>query len=178
MPTINYVACRPTCHDKLCRKMNLVNTSGLILLVIVGELCLNLSVAEPQRSSRTRDLSDDDIIEALAILLSEEVNREGRQNSEDFERLDLSQEEDRSRLNNQFARQDFEDVLGTCTTTGYEVSTREECEEVNEIKCEPINITKYTVEIVNKCKTQVDQSCNVTYIDVPSQQCQPKPRNR
>ena len=155
--------------------MNLVNTCGLVLLVIVSELCL----ADPQRSSSARDLSDDDIIEALAILLSEEVNREGRQhNSEDFERFDLSEEEDRSRLSNQFARQDFEDVLGTCTTTGYEVSTREECEEVNEIKCEPINITKYTVEIVNKCKTLVDQSCNVTYIDVPSQRCQPKPRNR
>ena len=57
-------------------------------------------------------------------------------------------------------------------------STREECEEVNEIKCEPINITKYNVEIVERCKTLVDETCNVTYIDVPTQECKQKKVNK
>ena len=171
-------------HDiKACRKMTALVNTCLFLLVIVSEFLPNNDniavAAEPQRSSRIKDISDDDILEALAILLSEEVEREARQNGEfeQFDDLD-PEEEERASLNRQLARQDFEDVLGTCTTTGYEVNTREECEEINEIKCEPINITKFNTEIVTRCKTQVDQSCNVTYIDVPSQECQPKPRNR
>ena len=57
-------------------------------------------------------------------------------------------------------------------------STREECEEVNEIKCTPINVTKYDLQIVTRCETQIDKKCNITYIDVPAQDCKPRPRNR
>ena len=57
-------------------------------------------------------------------------------------------------------------------------STREECEEVNEIQCKQINVTKYNLEIVTRCETQIDKSCNVTYIDVPTQECKPRRRNR
>ena len=98
--------------------MNLVSiTSFLVLISSVTDPV----GSEPQQGRRT-EFSDDDIIEALAILLSEveqdEVNqRNGRQQS-GFNFVEFDSEADRSRG---FARQDFEDVLGTCTTTGYEV---------------------------------------------------------
>ena len=121
-----------------------------------------------------KSLSDEDILKALAILLAETEGEELRQG-----RSEVVGEEERQGQGRGLARQgDFEALDGECITTGYEVRTREECEEINEIKCEPINITKFNTEIVTRCKTQVDQSCNVTYIDVPSQECQPKPRNR
>ena len=49
---------------------------------------------------------------------------------------------------------------------------------MNEIQCKQINVTKYNLEIVTKCETQIDKSCNVTYIDVPTQECKPRRRNR
>ena len=86
-------------HDiKACRKMTALVNTCLFLLVIVSEFLPNNDniavAAEPQRSSRIKDISDDDILEALAILLSEEVEREARQNGE-FEQFDdLDPEED------------------------------------------------------------------------------------
>ena len=38
---------------------------------------------------------------------------------------------------------------------------------MNEIKCTPINVTKYDLKIVTRCQTQIDKKCNITYIDVP-----------
>ena len=49
---------------------------------------------------------------------------------------------------------------------------------MNEIKCTPINVTKYELKIVTRCETQIDKKCNITYIDVPAQDCKPRPRNR
>ena len=78
-----------------------------------------------------QDLSDDDIIEALALLLSEtEDGQDRRRGRQEFaggqERpvfnLELDDLElDRASAGRQLSRQDFEDVLGKCTTTGYEV---------------------------------------------------------
>ena len=74
-------------------------------------------------------LSDEDIIEALALLLSETDDRPGRQGRQEFEgqgrpvfNLDPDDlEQDRGYIGRQkSARQDFENVLGECKTTGYE----------------------------------------------------------
>ena len=79
-----------------------------------------------------QELSDDEIIEALALLLSETEDgrqdiRRGRQEFAGGQErpvfnLDLDDLElDRASEGRQLSRQDFEDALGTCTTTGYEV---------------------------------------------------------
>ena len=78
-----------------------------------------------------QELSDDDIIEALALLLSEtEDGQDRRRGRQEFAggqqgpvfNLDLDDLElDRASAGRQLSRQDFEDVLGKCTTTGYEV---------------------------------------------------------
>ena len=79
-----------------------------------------------------QELSDDEIIEALALLLSETEDgrqdiRRGRQEFAGSQErpvfnLDLDDLElDRASAGRQLSRQDFEDALGTCTTTGYEV---------------------------------------------------------
>ena len=39
-------------------------------------------------------------------------------------------------------------------------------------------MTKYNLELVTRCKTEIDKRCNVTYIDVPTQECKPRQRNR
>ena len=71
-----------------------------------------------------------------------------------------------------------QEELSSCNITGYETRIRTECEEVEETQCERNNVTKHRQEIVAKCQTLVDQQCNVTYVDVPTQQCQERPRNR
>ena len=123
---------------------------------------------QTSRSSRNtrRELSDDDILKALTILLSEAEQDETKERSE------------KSRPRPREGRQGFEGVLGNCETTGFEVRMREECEEVTEIKCEKVNVTKFRSEIVNKCKTLFDQKCNITYSDIPTQKCLPKQRNK
>ena len=99
--------------------MNLVSIAAFLVLI---SSVTDQVRSDPQQRGRRTEFSDDDIIEALAILLSEveqdEVNqRNGRQQS-GFNFDEFDSEAARSRG---FARQDFEDVLGTCTTTGYEV---------------------------------------------------------
>ena len=137
-------------------------------------LLLTSVSADPSARLGRKNLSDEDLLKALAILLAEaegEVPRHGR--TQELE------EEARQGPGRGLARQDdFEALDGECTTTGYEVRTREECEEIHEIKCETINVTKHRQEIVPKCETLVDQQCNVTYVDVPSQQCRARQRNR
>ena len=146
----------------------------LTLSVVPVLLLLPSLSADPTPQSVTsrgsRSLSDDDILKALAIMLAGE-GRQGRSEGQE--------EEVRQGLGRAPARQeDFEALDGECTTTGYEVRTREECEEINEIKCETINVTKHRNEIVPKCQTLVDQKCNVTHIEVPTQQCRQRHKNR
>ena len=110
--------------------MNLkLSNTILCVLVLVSQLGQHGASAEPQVSRRNQ-LSDDDIIKALAILLSESDTenvkiRQGRQRPVDFPfddyDYDLEEESDRASLNRAFGRQDFEEVLGKCETTGYEV---------------------------------------------------------
>ena len=104
--------------------MNFVqNVSLLFLLIFSYELVKNVS-SDPQRGRR-KELSDDEIIEALAILLSEvedeeSDSRRGRQGSFDYD-YEEEEAERSGRRDRVLGRQDFEDVLGQCTTTGYEV---------------------------------------------------------
>ena len=112
--------------------MNFKNNNPTILgvLVIVAQLVGQHGASAEPQVSRRNQLSDDDIIEALAILLSEvdkdDVRiRQGRQRPVDFSfddyDYDSEVESDRASLNRGFGRQDFEEVLGKCETTGYEV---------------------------------------------------------
>ena len=89
----------------------------------------------------------------------------------DSEIFDVSQNEESEDLQ----RQTFFSGQETCETTGFENITREECEEVSEIECKPIVVTKYRTEIVPKCEIKTDdKSCNVTVTTVPKQECVPK----
>ena len=109
-------------------------------LLLLLAIATDIGTSEAQLvTTRRKELSDDDIIEALAILLSEvdkesvlppesvrllPVTRNGRQNGEfgSFDEFGVVEPEfDRASGGRQLARQDFEEVLGTCTTTGYEV---------------------------------------------------------
>ena len=60
-----------------------------------------------------------------------------------------------------------------CEQTGFEIRKREECNEVVETECRPIEVAKIRTEIVNKCKTKSEESCNITMREVPRQECTP-----
>ena len=63
--------------------------------------------------------------------------------------------------------------LEECETAGFERRQREECQEVPQLECNPINVTKYRTEIVNKCKSIVDRECHVVDEQVPKEECVP-----
>ena len=71
------------------------------------------------------------------------------------------------------ARQErgFQPALGQCETTGFETRMREECEEITELECKNVNITLYRTELRPRCKTMFDQTCNVTYTEMPANKC-------
>ena len=72
----------------------------------------------------------------------------------------------------------FSNPLGVCEVVGFETNYREECEEVSTVECKRINVTVYRPEIRERCRTSFDQSCNVTYKDVPTDKCSPRLRNK
>ena len=152
---------------------------GFILVVSVNSYPAPEARRRPRQSSRPsrnnrRELSDEDILKALTILLSEADGLD-RRSGVDRQREGRQRE---TRKRDREGRQGFEGVLGNCETTGFEVMQREECEEVTEIKCEKVNVTRFRNTIVNKCQTLFDQKCNVTYSDIPEQKCLPKQRKR
>ena len=149
-----------------------------LLLWLVG-LILVLSVnsspgpdarryRQTSRSSRNnrRELSDQELMKALSILLSE--NDQGDEESEV------------AKLRDREGRQGdgFVNPNGNCEVTGFETRVRNECEEVTEVECTPVNVTKTRSEIVNRCKTEIDKICDLTFNDVPTQKCSPKQTNR
>ena len=67
---------------------------------------------------------------------------------------------------------DFEENPEDCETVRHETRTREECEEVSELQCGPIQVTKYRKEIDQNCTTKTDQSCEVLYTEVPKEKCE------
>ena len=137
---------------------------------------------QTSRSSREnrRELSDDDILRALTILLGEaeeaEDSNKGR-GREDIKKEGREKTKN-ERIRERAGRQGFQAASGDCETTGFEVRNREECNEVTEIKCEFVNITKFRNTIVERCQTLFDQKCNVTFNDIPKRKCLPKQRNK
>ena len=65
-----------------------------------------------------------------------------------------------------------------CEQTGFETRKTEECNEVPEIECTPTEVTKFRTDIVSKCKTKNDQSCNITMRELPRQECTPTTEKR
>lgn len=116
-----------------------------------------LEVSERQRQSRQFGLEDsqpestDPELEGFTI----DQERSGRQASV-----------------NDDALQGFErDEI--CERTGFETRKREECQEVKETQCSPVEVTKIRTEIKSECQTKHDQACNVTMKEVPTQECLP-----
>ena len=113
------------------------------------------------RQGKVDQLSKKDIVKVLSHLLADKVE----------EKI-----EEKERIGRQFPG--FANPLGECEVVGYETKVREECEEVSNIECKKINVTMYRPEIRERCKTSFDQSCNVTYKDVPTDKCESTARNR
>ena len=44
-----------------------------------------------------------------------------------------------------------------CERTGFESRKDEECQEVKEIQCEDVEVTKFRTEIKSECRTKKDQ---------------------
>ena len=118
-------------------------------------------------SAMSGDLANLDarMILQLRSLLSTK-DRSGRQ----FEETDdmLSDRLERQRLGG------FEE----CTLVGFEFKRGEECDEVKEIDCYPVNVTKYTTDLRDKCETVVDRHCELVTVEVPQQICKPIYRKR
>ena len=149
-------------------------------------------------SSRNRkELSDEDILKALSILMSEteqdrqrsKTSRRGRQEFDDeFEFTPTNRFDEEELKDEGFEEADRQSIRGfsgepfspleKCEVTGFETRTREECEEVTETECRPIMVKKIRTEIVEKCETMLDKVCNVTYTEVPKQKCSPKTSKR
>ena len=107
------------------------------------------------------DLSKTEMVKVLSHLLADKVEEE---------------ESLTKRTERQFPG--FASPLGECEVVGFETNVREECDEVSNIECKRVNVTRYRPEIRERCKTSFDQSCNVTYKDVPTDKCTPRKRNR
>ena len=125
----------------------------------------------PPKHSRAERLSNKEIVKALSRLLSVTTEPEDLFTAEETVTLiELGRE----------ARQfpGFSNPRGNCEITGYETNIREECTEVSNVECKKINVTMYRPEITQRCKTSFDQTCNVTYKDVPTDKCSPTKRNR
>ena len=128
----------------------------------------------PPRHSRAERLSNKEIAAALSRLLSDNSEPEDFFTAEKTEETDDIDE--RGREARQFPG--FSNPRGNCEITGYETNIREECTEVSNVECKKINVTMYRPEITQRCKTSFDQTCNVTYKDVPTDKCSPTKRNR
>ena len=57
--------------------------------------------------------------------------------------------------------------------TGFETKTREECEEVSEVDCKPIQVKKIRTEIREKCEVMLNKTCDVVFNKAPQPKCQP-----
>ena len=104
-------------------------------------------------------LQGGDILLKLQMLLAEKDSdsgavRQGRQLSE-FGDAGAARSE-RQRLGN------FEE----CTLVGFEFKNETECNEVVEVDCYNVNVTKYTVELRERCTSLVDQQCGVVTAQV------------
>ena len=103
-----------------------------------------------------------DIMNALSRLLAEPAEKET----------------ETERLREDELLDGFALAKGTCEDMCFETKVREGCVEINKIECKKVDITNFRTEIQNRCKTLFDQTCNVTYNDVPAHKCFQKQRNK
>ena len=68
--------------------------------------------------------------------------------------------------------------LDTCEVTGFESRLREECEEVSEIDCKPIQVKKIRTEIREKCEVMLNKTCSVVFNPEPKNECKPTTSKR
>ena len=61
--------------------------------------------------------------------------------------------------------------LDTCEVTGFETRVREECEDVSEIDCRPIQVKKIRTEIRQQCDVKLNKTCDVVFNPAPKDQC-------
>ena len=120
------------------------------------------------RQKQESDVSDDDILDVLSDLISaSEETRRGRL-VEDSEE-NIRESADQTILFNRFIK---------CDVVGYEFRKGEECKEVFEIECAPANVTKTRTELVEKCKTTIDQKCGMRITEVPQPHCRQRIKNK
>ena len=123
-------------------------------------------------SDEIEDVTEDDGIEVI------EVADEMKMSEDDDEAVVKGDREGKEldRDGKQFTSRSL--PLEKCELTGYEIKTREECEEVFEIECNNVTVTKNRTEIINRCMNRIDEKCRVTMIEVPKQKCRPKQEQR
>ena len=68
--------------------------------------------------------------------------------------------------------------LDTCEVTGFESRVREECEEVSEVECTPIEVKKIKTEIREKCEVKLNKTCEVQFSPAPTEKCHPTTKRR
>lgn len=68
--------------------------------------------------------------------------------------------------------------LDTCEVTGFESRVREECEEVSEVECTPIEVKKIKTEIRDKCEVKLNKTCEVQFSPAPTEKCHPTTKRR
>ena len=61
--------------------------------------------------------------------------------------------------------------LDTCEVTGFETRVREECEDVSEIECRPIQVKKVRTEIRQQCDVKLNKTCDVVFNPAPKDLC-------
>ena len=121
-----------------------------------------------QRDTRNnqRNRQEENFLKALSILLSEnEVDKLGLSRRRKGRQLGLD------------SLDGFEQDE-VCEQTGFETRLREECNEVIETECTPIEVTKIRTEIVSKCKTKNEENCTIAMKEVPRQECTPSEEKR
>ena len=140
-----------------------------IWLVLVLSICVEardlLTIRSAGKSfiSTKSDIREDGFLEILSDLMSEPNSR--RQN------IQIKNRETADQI---LPFSPFEQ----CELIGYEFNKGEECNEVFEVECGPVNVTKTKFELVNKCKTSIEQKCGVSNTEVPRQQCLERIINR
>ena len=121
-------------------------------LVLVGAFSLNARRVRPR---------DDEVLEALSelILESQEARGARQTDSEVFDGAFPS-----------FGFDDFQPGEN-CELVGFEFLNKTECNEVSEIECALANVTKFRTELVDKCTTVIDKTCDLRMKEVPERKC-------
>ena len=149
--------------------------------------------ASPQyrQERRERSASDKDTLKANILDILDSLMARADNDDDDDDAVDDEDQEDdvdafvvvKKENGEDLPREDRQFItrslpLEKCEVTGHEIRLREECEEVFEIECNNVTVTKNRTEIINRCMNRIDEKCRVTMIEVPKQKCRPKQEQR